>query len=118
MPLDDRDWRRVQKLIDDFARTVPEYFSQGEVVSVDKSRKVVFLKEFGDQPIPIFSFQFDVNYLDTGKNQHTKLRHTIATPRLPKKGDIVLVARQMGSRRLPKCIGVLQSHDFVDVGSD
>ncbi len=118
MPLDQRDWRRIQNLIDELARAQPDYFSQDKVISVDEHRHVVFVKSFGDQPIPLFAFEYDVNTLDTLKNGKTKMRHTVAKPRMPKKGDTVLIARHMGSRRLPKCIGILQSTHFVEVGSD
>jgi hypothetical protein len=31
----------------------------------------------------------------------------------PQVGDIVLIAKHMGSRRLPKCIGVVKSTGYV-----
>jgi microcystin-dependent protein len=41
-----------------------------------------------------------------------ELKKPITTVVLPKKGDTVLVAREMGTRRLPRCLGVLQSIDY------
>ena len=35
------------------------------------------------------------------------------TPRVPEIGDLVLLAQHLGSRELPKCIGVLQSFGFA-----
>ena len=119
MPLTDGDWKRIQNAIAGFSRTQPsDFFVQGEVVKVDSIRKVIFMAEFGDQPIPIFAFNYDVKTLDTQKNGRTKVRMSIAHPRLPKKGAIVLVAKHMGTRRLPKCLGVLRSKNFVEVGED
>lgn len=115
MPLTDTDWRRIQSLINNSDRKRPEYFSQDKVIAVDQQRNVVFVKSYGDQAIPIYSFEYDVNYIDTVKGDRIKARHTIAKPRLPKKGDTILIARHMGSGRLPKCLGILLSNNFVEL---
>jgi hypothetical protein len=109
MGLKYRDWneidRKVGKSIDQRGST----FVQGEVIGVDPGRQVVFLKEFGTVPIPIFSFRYLVTIDGTD--------YPIMV-QMPLVGDTVLVAQYFGSSELPKCLGVLLSTDFLFLGDD
>lgn len=123
MPLDHNDWREIQSLVSRLVAQQGEYFVQGKVVKNDPKRKLVWLKEFGDQPIPCVSFDYQVKYyVNTssgfvGGDQITPRKTRPYTPDVeilvPKVGDIVLVARHLGSRRLPKCLGVIKSSNYV-----
>lgn len=124
MPLDHDTWRQVDNLINDrIKQSHGPFFSQGVVTRSDPTKNLVWLDEFGDQPIPLFTFDYDVKYYDTqptgnvtsGQPVKTQLvvKKAVLTPKCPVVGDIVLVARQHGSRRLPKCLGVLRSRDFI-----
>jgi hypothetical protein len=107
-------WAAIQKEILRLIKVnVPPNMTQGAVVANDTLRNIVWLEEFGSQPIPIFGFPYTVEYYDTQPDGAIIKRSVVVTPTCPDVGDIVLVARQYGSRRLPKCVGVLQSTDFV-----
>jgi hypothetical protein len=111
MPISHEEWQSIDRRIADLAR--PSEFVQGKVIKVDKKRNVIFLKEFGDQPIPLYAFEYTVKYYDIDNFGRMQVRKTTAKVILPKKGDMVLVAKQFGSRRLPKCLGVLRSINFA-----
>lgn len=102
----------------------PGTIVQGKVTKRDLKRKVLFMKEFGTTPIPLIAFNYEVNYFDVQPFGSTPAqgvampkkrfaKKVIAKPQLPKVGDTVLVLRHFGSRRLPKCIGIIQSKNFV-----
>lgn len=124
MPLEHNDWIQIDNRIDQLIKNSHgPFFSQGTVIKADPVKNIVWLDEFGDQPIPMFTFDYDVKYYDTqptgvvtsGQPCPIKLmpKKAVLTPQCPKVGDIVLVARQHGSRRLPKCLGILRSRDFI-----
>lgn len=126
--LEHSDWFSIEREIDRQVRASSSpVFAQGEVIKADASRNLVWLKEFGNQPIPLFVFNYEVKYYDTvptgidSNNQITtqlRVKKAIVKPMCPKVGDIVLVAKQFGSRRLPKCLGVLRSVDFEAISED
>lgn len=123
------DWREIQKLISRMVAEIGEPFVQGKVVKNDEINKLVWLKEFGDQPIPCIAFDYQVKYYYREPYGNTTAVGTAVNSRIatkktkphskdveilvPRVGDIVLVARQMGSRRLPKCLGVIKSKKYV-----
>lgn len=121
MPLDRGDWAMIDRRINELAQNAPQ-FAQGVVIKADAKKNLVWVSEFGDQPIPIYTFDYDIKYYDTRPNGNvtsgqpvpTQLlrQQAIVTPKCPQVGDIVLIARQYGSRSLPKCLGVLRSRDF------
>jgi hypothetical protein len=106
MPLSHSDWESIYQAIQ---RALPAHeVTYGAVVKRDVKRKLVWLKEFGDQPIPLVGFKGEVTYYDTTP---TGVKKKVAKiePEVPNVGEIVVVLRQMGSRRLPKCVGVVLS---------
>lgn len=129
MALSHDDWREINILIKRVMSEIGEPYVQGVVVKNDPINKLVWLKEFGDQPIPMISFDYQVKYyynepfgnttaVGSGVNAQTKARKTNAYSKevevlVPRVGDTVLVAKYMGSRRLPKCLGVLKSTNYV-----
>lgn len=124
MPIDHDAWRSIDRRIDEkIAAQGGPAFVQGVVIKTDIKNNLIWLQEFGDQPIPLFTFDYDIKYYDTqpvgnvtsGSPVPVKVVPTkaVVTPKCPKVGDIVLVAQQYGSRRLPKCLGVLRSRNFI-----
>lgn len=110
MPLDDSDWNAIYEAI---SRAIPQHeIVYGRVVKRDEHKKLIWLKEFGDQPIPLVGFNGKVTVYDetatTTRRKVVKLEHEV-----PQKGDLVVVLRQMGTRRLGKCVGVVLSKGFV-----
>lgn len=80
----------------------------GKVVKRDAAKGLVWLKEFGDQPIPLVGFNGHAKVYDTTPTG-VRMRKAKILHEVPKKGQLVVVLRQLGSRRLPKCVGVVLS---------
>lgn len=129
MPLTHDDWREIQSFVNRAITQRGEPFVQGVVVKSDPVKMLVWLKEFGDQPIPVVAFDYEVKYFYNETYGNTQAVGAPVQTRLksrktntaakevkvlcPKKGDVVLVARHLGSRRLPKCLGVIKSKGYV-----
>jgi hypothetical protein len=121
MSLDKNDWREIMSFVEKRMASLGESFIQGKVVKNDTINKLVWLKELGDQPIPLVGFDYQVKYNYVNSSGQTVIKKTTAhsgdvemlTPRV---GDIVLVALHLGSRRLPKCLGVIKSTNYVRAG--
>jgi hypothetical protein len=127
--IDHNDWREIQNFVSRLLGEQGEPFTQGVVVKNDVVNKLVWLKEFGDQPIPLIAFDYQVKYKfqnSVGLTYENPIGQTviektqpytkdveILTPRV---GDMVLVARHLGSRRLPKCLGVVKSENYAREG--
>lgn len=134
MPFTHDEWREIQNLIGRVVEGQGEYFVQDVVVKSDPVRKVIWTKEFGDQAIPLFAFDYQVKYFEsetTGVSGTSPGPYSVAkkiNPKktkpytkevevlTPRKGDVVLIARHLGARRLPKCLGVLKSKNFITEG--
>lgn len=121
MALRDQDWQQIQEFVNRLVSKSGEAFIQGKVVKSDQSRRVVWLREFGDTPIPLVGFDYRVKYRYKETDGSVTVAKTnsysddveILTPRV---GDTVLVAQQFGTRRLPKCLGVIKSVRYVESG--
>lgn len=114
------EWESIRTLIESKVGARGEYFVTGKVVKADPDNMLVWLHEFGDQPIPIFTFDYEVKYIDTQPSGRPLRRistgqghHKKVLPLCPLVGQTVIVARELGTRRLPRCLGVLHSHNFV-----
>lgn len=123
------DWREIQRYVNRVLSQQGQSFVQGVVVKSDPKNNLVWLAEFGDQPIPLISFDYQVKYyyneptgnttaVGTAVGSAMKTRKTQAYSKdvevlCPRVGDMVLVAQHMGSRRLPKCLGVIKSKKYV-----
>jgi hypothetical protein len=129
MPISEAEWLSISTMIEKVVKQVvgkrADYFVTGKVIKVDIPNKCVFLKEFGDQAIPIVGFDYTVKYYDetpngtntstvgTSANYRTTVKTANAKVVMPKKGDLVLVARELGIRRLPRCLGVIQGKNWI-----
>lgn len=113
MPLTDRDYDAI---FEEIRRGIPPHeVTYGVVVKRDTSKRLVWLKEYGDQPIPIVGLRQEVTYYDTTPTG-VKKKIALVEPVVPKVGELVVVLRQMGSRRLPKCLGPVLSRAGSYVG--
>jgi len=115
-----------------------EPFVVGEVTRNDKVKKLVWIAEIGDQPIPLIGFDYQVKYYVKQPTTNAvagtafgALHITTAIiPRktreytneveilVPKIGELVLVAKHLGSDRLPKCLGVVKGIDYESHNED
>lgn len=116
MPILEAEWTSIRSMIErvvaDIAGRRDSYFITGKVIKRDEGKRLVWLKEFGDQPIPIVSFDYTVKYYDD-TTTGTKVKTAKAKVDVPKIGATVLVARELGSRRLPRCLGIIQGIDWL-----
>lgn len=103
----------IEDVVPQIVGTRRDYFVTGRVMKVDKTKKLVWLREFGSQAVPIIGFDYDVTYYDTDNNGITRRRVTKATVRMPRIGQTVLVAREMGISRLPRCLGILMGRGWI-----
>lgn len=102
MALNDQDINTVQRMIDTAIR--PSEVVYGKVIRRDEARKLIWMAEFGDQAIPLVGFEGLFKVYDNGSVKHVRIKHEV-----PKVGQTAVVLRQMGSRRLPKCVGIILS---------
>jgi hypothetical protein len=119
------DWSEIVNKIEEIVAKQGEYFVQGEVIKRDETNKLVWLREFGDTPIPLFSFDYTVDVYDETPNGtivpfwgtpspfRTKKKIYKVKVTVPAIGETVLVAKHLGADHLPKCVGVLQSTNFI-----
>lgn len=56
---------------------------------------------------------FIAYYLGYNESYTVRKVMTKATVRMPKVGQMVLVAREMGTNRLPRCLGVIQGRNWI-----
>jgi hypothetical protein len=134
MPITDSEWQSISTMVNqivrDIAGTKGDYFITGKVFKVDKKNKCIYMKEFGSQPIPIVAFDYEVKYYDespqgttvptggSGSPYRTLTKIAKATVIMPKKGDTVLVAKEMGTSRLPRCLGVVMGTKWIMKGDE
>lgn len=124
MPITDGEWVSIRTMIESIAGKKGEYFVTGDVIKRDVDNKLVWLAEFGDQPIPIVAFDYKVKYYDStitvdfaGQTTGTQVtpKTVIAEVQVPQVGDTVIVARELGVNRLPRCLGVLKGKNWIDL---
>ncbi len=120
MALTHGDWNEIHNAIRKGVADTGEAFVQGVVIKSDAINKVIYLKEFGDTPIPIVAHHYQVKYLARDDSGRKIILKTLAYSAdvevlVPRIGDIVLVAQHLGTRALPKCLGVIMSRNFVQV---
>ena len=125
MPIEESEWASISAMAQQIAQEVSggrrDFFVTGKVIKRDENKNLVWLEEFGSQPIPLFTFDYQVKYYDesprgivgTGQVQRTYQKEAKTKVICPKVGETVLVARELGLRRLPRCLGVLRSRDFI-----
>lgn len=118
MPLNEGDFRSIRALIEKLLGQKGEYFLTGKVIKRDEDKKLVWLAEFGDQAIPLVALDYEVKYYDTDQLGNTQLKFAKVKPLVPKVGQTVVVARELGSRRLPRLIGVLQGTGWISTEED
>jgi hypothetical protein len=117
MPISEPEWLSVASMVEKIVKRIigtrADFFVTGKVSKVDKANKCIFMKEFGDQPIPIVGFDSEVKYYDTDNTGKIIAKKATVTVVMPKVGATVLVAREMGLRRMPRCLGVVQGKNWM-----
>lgn len=123
MPISDGEWVSIRSMIESIVGKKGEYFTTGAVIKRDDDNKLVWLAEFGDQPIPLVAFDYKVKYYgsDTAVDFVTQTATSTVKPNFttaevvtPQVGEVVIVAREFGVNRLPRCLGVLKGKNWID----
>lgn len=117
------EFASVRALIQRMFSTKAEPFITGRVTKVDNTNKNVYMSEFGQQPIPMVAQDFEVVYYDTQWNPSTSKNVTVKKTAkvsvvMPKKGDTVVCARELGTHRIPRCLGKLIGKKWILTGTD
>jgi hypothetical protein len=116
--LTEYDWAMIYKAIE--SRVQPSEIVYGEVIRRDIKHRLVWIDEFGDQPIPLVGFNYNVPVLDVEPlgsivdpdldiQMIPRQRAFSGNVIVPQIGEVVLVLRQFGRNRLPHCIGTALS---------
>jgi len=125
MAIEDPEWESIYqfctKIVEQVAGRAGDHFFTDTVIKNDVKQNLVWVKELGDTPIPLFTFDYEAKYYDesprgTGLSFGAyKVYPKFAKVKVkcPKIGEVVLIAREMGMNRLPRCLGVLRSTGFV-----
>ena len=128
--ISDGEWTSIRTLIERVIvqqiGTRNDYFVSGKVIKRDEKNKLVWLAEFGDQAIPLLYFDSQVFVYDesprgtkvpalNSNSPYMTYKKKLKIETLvPQIGDIVLVAREFGINRAPRCLGVFQSKNWAD----
>lgn len=113
------EWASIRTLVTRIVGgMVPRrHFITGKVIKNDTNNKLVWIKELGAQPIPVVGFEYDVKSYDTDSSGNVNVRHFTATPKTPKRGQMVLVALELGEG-IPRCLGVVQGKNWITTEDD
>jgi len=101
-----------------------DYFILAKVIKRDDKKNLVWVAELGDQPIPILAFDYQVKYHDNTTSgstpaegaalpMHSVVKKADVKVLCPKVGELVLIAREMGSDFYPRCLGVIHSRNWI-----
>jgi hypothetical protein len=116
MPLTEPEWNSIaqftEKIVKQVIGTRGDFFVTGKVIKVDTQNRCVYLAEFGDQAVPVVGFNYTASYYVQESGSMTKKTAT-AEIQMPKVGQSVLVAREMGTSRLPRALGVIQGKNWI-----
>lgn len=99
------EWHEIEQLIAKMVADVGEPIVRDVVVKSNEIRKLVWTREFGDTPIPCVGFDYKVKYYTTSATGVMTKKIADAELQIPVVGDIVVILKQLGSDRLPLCLG-------------
>lgn len=88
-------------------RSPREIFLQ-KVIKRDAESKLVWTEEFGQLAIPIFGFDYLVEYIDSADTSVVR-RTVVATAIVPAINDLVVIVDMWGAQRFPVCLGKMIS---------
>ena len=122
MPISNEEWQSIATFVQrEVGRLIGrrrDYFIFSKVTKRDTVNRLIWVKELGDQPVPLMAFDYDVTYYDesprgVSSGYRVYMKKAEVEVKVPQKGEIVLIAREMGSDHLPRCLGVLRSKNYV-----
>lgn len=118
MPISEEEWNSIRAVAEKVARDVSgtrgDWFQTGRVIKRDEKNRLIWIKGMGHTPLPVVGFNYTVRYYDTDDNGKLRVRQANAKVVVPKVGETVLVAFELGSSRLPRCLGVVQGKNYLE----
>jgi len=113
MPLNDRDFQSIYEIVDKSFRNATGTLLMSKVTKRDVTNKLVWVPELGDQPVPLVGFDYEVKYYDTDNAGIINEKKAKVSPMVPEIGDLVFIALERGTQRLPRCIGKVYSQNYI-----
>lgn len=118
MPLNEQEWVSIAEMIEREIGRISgrrvDPFVMTVVTKVDIDNMNVYCAdEFGITPIPLFAFKETVIYYDSTFSGAVVRKEAKVILEPPQVGDVVLICREMSADRLPRCLGVLRSSNFI-----
>lgn len=110
------EWASIRALVSKLVTQIAGHrgnFITGQVVKRDEDNRLVWIKELGNQPIPIVGLDSNVKYYDTDATGKINVKHAVVAPVVPKVGQSIFVALEMGTQSLPRCIGVIHGKNWI-----
>lgn len=107
MALTDADWNSIYRAIRENA--APTEIVYGKVVARDVPGLRVKVEGMGDQWIPLVGFRATIHYYDQDALGVTNKKTAQVEYEVPKIGELAVVIRTFGARRLSKCVGIILS---------
>lgn len=90
-----------------------DHFMSATVIKRDVANKTVWVKELGDQAVPVVAHTMNVKYYDTDNSGVINVKNAVVAPAVPNVGDHIFIVFEMGSQSLPRCIGVVHGTNWV-----
>lgn len=116
--ISEQEWNSIReaamKIAAEVAGRRVEWLKTGIVVKRDEDDRLIWIKDMADIAIPIVAHDYDLRYYDTDENGAAIVRHARAKIVVPKIGQSVLIAFELGSSRLPRCLGVIQGTNWIE----
>jgi len=116
--MDDRQWESIYDAIESAISKTKGTMLMTKVIKRNPTDKLIWVNELGDQPIPLLAFDYEVRYYDTDQAGVVTEKLAKVTPKVPDVGDLVFIAMEKGTKRLPRCVGKVQSKNFIVTSLD
>jgi hypothetical protein len=115
--LTDRDFASIYEVLEK-QPSINSLLLTTKVIRRDETKKLIWVNELGTQPVPLIGFDFNVKYYDTNASGAVIEKVAKISIEVPHIGDTVLIAMERGTKRLPRCLGKIQSRDYIASSSD
>jgi hypothetical protein len=124
MPLSSEDFASIARFVElEVGRLIGrrrDSIITARVIKADVRKRLIWVKEIPDQPIPVVAHDHDVTYFDEsprgtsgGGTYITYTKQATSRVRCPNEGELAVITREMGSDGWPKCIGVVHGYDYI-----
>lgn len=111
------EWNSIRTFVEKICVRISgrrsEFFETGTVAKRDETNRLIWLKGFSNDPIPVVDFEHEVRYYDTDSDGNVIVRRAKVATVVPRVGQTVFVAYEMGTSRLPRCLGVVQGKNWI-----